>query len=345
MEKLLLIHNSAILRHASLRLLLYIAMAYNIFVYILDIKQAYTRSKPTTRLVFFKAAPLFGIDPNLLFQIVRPLYLMADASDEWWRTLKQFLDDEVNLTQSLSDPCLFYLEKEGPPALLGVYVDDMVFTGSPQLRTVTDRIAKGFPTKAMVNLSLRFSGCNLQRDGETLIFQQPDYFVSLLPNPDDATFESFRRLLNRLAWISLTRSDLSPQVNMSAEVTTKSFSPVHVETINKTVSLVTRFMQVVLAFPNPDPATLHFDAYSDESFATNEDDSSQLGFIILLFDGSGRACILSFSSRNSRRVVRSVLGPEGFDFSKIVDEAQLLIHDLQSILKRNILLRPLTDRS
>ena len=84
-------------------------------------------------------------------------------------------------------------------------------------------------------------------------------------------------------------------------------------------------------------------AYADASFATNDDQSSQLGFITLLVDGSGRAHVLSFSSRKSRCVVRSVMAGDVYFFGAAFDEAYMLRHDLEQLYGCHIPLTILSD--
>lgn len=71
--------------------------------------------------------------------------------------------------------------------------------------------------------------------------------------------------------------------------------------------------------------------------------SSQLGFIILLCDASNHAHVLQYCSKNSKRVVRSILGGEVYAFADGFDRAYIMRHDLQMILKKNIQLHMYTD--
>ena len=83
--------------------------------------------------------------------------------------------------------------------------------------------------------------------------------------------------------------------------------------------------------------------YTDASFAGNDDLSSQVGFIILLCDRSDRAHILEYSSRKSKRAVRSILGGELQAFASGFDQAFILRHDLETIFRMKISLHMLTD--
>lgn len=111
-------------------------------------------------------------------------------------------------------------------------------------------------------------------------------------------------------------------------MTSSSFNLRHVQSINKVIVHAHKFVYVGLAFLRQDRATLHMVAYSDTSLGTNENGSSHLWFFILLMDGAGKVCVISFASGKSKRVVRLVLGPEVLAFAVAVDEAMLLRHDL-----------------
>lgn len=68
-----------------------------------------------------------------------------------------------------------------------------------------------------------------------------------------------------------------------------------------------------------DRKPLHLRVYVDASFASNADCISQLGYIFLLADKSGKCNILHYASYKSRRVRRSVLGAEVYAFADAFD--------------------------
>jgi hypothetical protein len=73
------------------------------------------------------------------------------------------------------------------------------------------------------------------------------------------------------------------------------------------------------------------------------DKSSQLGFVVLLADASGKCAILQFKSQKSRRVVRYSTAGETLAFAEAFDASFILRHDLSKILNRHIPLLMLTD--
>ena len=73
-----------------------------------------------------------------------------------------------------------------------------------------------------------------------------------------------------------------------------------------------------------DRNSLKLIVFTDSSFANNPDLSSQMGFIVVLADGSNKANIIHWSSVKCKRITRSVLAAElyamahGFDIAGAV---------------------------
>lgn len=84
-----------------------------------------------------------------------------------------------------------------------------------------------------------------------------------------------------------------------------------------------------IPFPHLDRDNVKIVVFTDRSFENTEDLSSQIVFIIFLQDESGMANFLDYSSRNSRGIVRLVLGRDIFAFSYAVDVAVLIRYDLK----------------
>lgn len=132
-------------------------------------------------------------------------------------------------------------------------------------------------------------------------------------------------------------------INKAAQVTEKPFGKDKIKSFNSTVKRLQGTSNWCLKFAPLQKDTLHLRVYTDASFAGNDDLSSQLGFIILLCDSSNRAHILEYSSRKSKRVVRSILGGEVYAFADGFDRAYILRHDLETIFQMKIPLHMLTD--
>ncbi len=92
-----------------------------------------------------------------------------------------------------------------------------------------------------------------------------------------------------------------------------------------------------------DTESLHVRIYTDASFSINFDQSSQLGYIVLLADKHNNAFVLHYASYKSRRVVRPVLGAETYAFAEAFDLAYFAKTDLEKLLDRRVSLSISTD--
>jgi len=161
--------------------------------------------------------------------------------------------------------------------------------------------------------------------------------------PHDVSFDKFRSVRAALSWLCHSRPDICCDVNRACQVTDKSFELRHVKALNKTIRRVRATMDFALKYRPLDMQSLHMRVYSDASFASNDDHSSQLGYIILLSDKDGTSHVLAYCSKKSKRVVRSIMAGEVFAFSAAFDHAFVIQHDLRRILKHPIGLKMFTD--
>ena len=78
-----------------------------------------------------------------------------------------------------------------------------------------------------------------------------------------------------------------------------TFDKRDIQKLNKAILRVRSSLDLFLTYETLDISTLHIRAYIDASFATNEDHSSQLGYVILLCDANDRCHFLDFASKRA----------------------------------------------
>lgn len=83
---------------------------------------------------------------------------------------------------------------------------------------------------------------------------------------------------------------------------------IYITEMNKLIKTLKGNPNHGLKFKRLEEDSLYVRVYIDASFSTNKYCSSQLGFVILVFDNNDRCHVLNFASRNFRRVVRSIIG-------------------------------------
>lgn len=126
-------------------------------------------------------------------------------------------------------------------------------------------------------------------------------------------------------------------------MTAESFCERLIQELNKAVKYAHDTKDLLLTYGPLDRETLHIRADADASFANNEDLSSQLEYIMMLYDGSNNCHLPSYSSKKARRVVRSIMAGEIYAFADAFDTVFILKHDLQRIYHQHIPLVMLTD--
>lgn len=139
--------------------------------------------------------------------------------------------------------------------------------------------------------------------------------------------------------------DVLAEVNIFSQLTEAKIEKHHVKEINCIVWHFYSQSSLGIPFPQLVLETVRLVFFKDGSFANTEDKSSQIEFIIILQDDSGRPNCLEFWSRKSKRVVRSVLGSDTFSFADFFGVEILLRFDLERIIGKTIQLDIFTDSS
>ena len=92
------VHNSPTIRPVSLRVLLTSAAIKKFRIWATDIVQAFIQSFDLKREVYIVPPKEFGIPPDEIFRLIKPLYGLCDAGDYWYLTLRSFLKDNLRIT-------------------------------------------------------------------------------------------------------------------------------------------------------------------------------------------------------------------------------------------------------
>ena len=132
-------------------------------------------------------------------------------------------------------------------------------------------------------------------------------------------------------------------MNKAAQVLEEQFSIDHINMVNECTITLKNHPEMRLRFWKMDRKSLHLRVYTDAAFGTNEDRTSQIGYLILLCDGKDNAEVLDFSSKKSGRVVRSIMGGEFIAFVDGFDQGWMLRYDPDRIYHQDVPTTMLTD--
>lgn len=346
-QKALLIHVAVPVRIRSLRLLLCFALPFEWDVWLEDTNQAYCQGKPLHRYIVLKAHPLFGYPEGTYLRLILPLYGLSEAGDHWDQQLKEVLRDELKATATTTDKSLFYWRPEPVKRLLGmiaIYVDDCVYGGNKAFSEKSKLVRSHFDTKRRQYPPFKFAGIHIERPtAYAFEMHQLTYIQKLTTLHPTADFKSFRTLRHQLAWTANSRPDILAGVNILSQVTETQFKESHITKINSLVNHLHNTARMKLRYVTLDPKSLQLIVFCDGSFASNEDLSSQCGYIVLMADEQGKANLLHCASAKTKRIVRSVLGAETLGLSNAADMGVSLMTDIRDMLGEQLQLHLLTD--
>lgn len=229
---------SPVIKHATIRIVLSVAIMKNWTIHQLDVKNAFLRGT-LNETVYMEQPPGF-IDPqqsHCVCLLKKSLYGLRQAPRAWFDKFSNFLL-ENGFFYSTADPSLFVLHTGSDTVLLLLYVDDIVLTGSSTqlLTTLIELLSLHFHMKDLGHLHY-FLGIEVKRSPYDLFLCQTKYAIDLLtrahmtsckpvstPLPlrsitmtDDTILLSnpleYRSLVGGLQYLTITRPDLAYATN------------------------------------------------------------------------------------------------------------------------------------
>lgn len=273
------------------------------------------------------------------------MYGLCDSGDYWGVTINAHVTNELGMTSLYSDSAMFMKQKNGKLiGLCGVQVDHSLNAGNEEFEKLTQLTLKKFDSKPWIYDLFEFFEMQIKaKQNGDYYTGQPYYAKNLSYVPKDATFDEFRRHRALFSWIVNTRPDAALCAKLSAQVSSQTFSRDKINFLKRAIKRVQKCKELGLTFSKLEKSTIQLRVYSDASFACNDDLSSQLGHLILLFDIENNAHVLDYASPKSKRVVRSIMAGEVCAFLDAYDAAIVIAKDLHMLLGSEIHLIMFTD--
>lgn len=123
----------------------------------------------------------------------------------------------------------------------------------------------------------------------------------------------------------------------------KTFSKKKVNELNRGIKRMQQIVFRVLLYPELSLSSLQFRVYADASFAINDDLSSQLGYVNMLYDKSNKFHVLDFSNKKSKLVLSFVMAAEVYAFMDAIDTMTVTVTDSSLLLKKSVPVHMFTD--
>lgn len=140
--------------------------------------------------------------------------------------------------------------------------------------------------------NLSFAGVEIHQGDDHTILHQHRHANKVRELEQEGDYSTFKGLVMTLAWLLQTRPDIACSVGQLSQVTNKEYEsdPLRYRTtINKVIRHIKREPDRGIRHIQLQPECLHLRVYADGSFANNQDESSQLGYIIALCDKHGNS--------------------------------------------------------
>ncbi|KAI0993306.1 hypothetical protein K3495_g14878, partial [Podosphaera aphanis] len=326
-KKTLLTQSPTIQRSSQRLALSFFVTLPDVNIYLRDISQAYTQSKSSLARDFFIRAPEeMGLTSNMVLKVVLPLYGIPEAGTHWFYTYQKHHIDMLNMKLSTFDPCLLFNENQS--AIIGLQTDDSLIVATPSFMEIEEQklIEANLLSKPIEKLGvdhpLEFNGfmITLNKSNNICITQKKQLEkIKLLGK--DFTNEEYIAQRARGAYIAtVSQPEASFCLSYAAQITNPTYDDA--QFLNR--CLKWQLQGRGLNFVKLDQQSLPLITFTDSSFANNRDNSSQIGYVIVLTDRYNNANIIHWQSVKCRRVTRSVLASElyalslGFDISTTI---------------------------
>ena len=351
-EKPFIVHNLSTLRQSSTKLIVSTSAVLGWRLFSHDVNQAYLQSKDAmTRDLYVRVRPkdakYFKLQDGELLKLLKPLYGVADSGDYWDATFATHVKEDLGMSPMTGDPALFIKQdKDNIDGILGAYVDDTCMGGNETFQNLTLATLDKFESKPRVWDDFDFIGVSVRTlpgASRSFTLDQVAYIDALTRLPSSTCYEDFVRARAGFAWLAHGRPDLCCAINRAAQVTDVLFAERHLKEFNRAVKHAKATKDLCLRYTKLERESLHLRVYADASFASNDDLSSQLGYVVLLCDAEDRCHVLTYVSKKARRIVRSIMAGEVYAFADAFDAAYILKHDLERVYGQPLPLVMLTD--
>ena len=295
---------ASVLTQTSLRLLIHLAVTFDWPLCQKDFTTAYLNAHLTLPIYMFQPEGFLapGGGAKKVCRLNKALYGLKQAGRAWQHSLFDTLQ-ELSFKQSKKEPCIWFKRTSSYIIIIGVYVDDLVITGSDnnQLERISNELGKRFKMKHLGDLR-EFLGIRATRiqngitlDQTTYIEQIIDQFgmadAANISTPMDATYHTTlddekedkyptREAIGCLTYIAnATRPDISFAVNNLARNVSHPTKRLW-NAIKRIIRYLKATKTIGLTFRRSD---LTLEAWADSDFAGDiEDRKSTSGWLLTI---------------------------------------------------------------
>ncbi|CAH9090919.1 unnamed protein product, partial [Cuscuta epithymum] len=227
---------SPVVKLTTVRILLAIASAKNWFLHQLDVNNAFLHGDLYEEIYMQPPPGYLSSNDNRVCKLTKSLYGLKQASRQWFCKLSESLQ-HFGYTQSKADSSLFTKTNGNSFTVLLLYVDDLILAGNniDEISAVKTFLHKKFTIKDLGDLKY-ILGIEIARSAKGICLCQRKYTLDILSetgylnskpyttpmdsklklSKNDGTLlddpKSYRTLIGRLLYLTVTRPDISYSV-------------------------------------------------------------------------------------------------------------------------------------
>ena len=344
-------------RMESVRVLMQLAMNYNIFVHQMDVKSAYLHAPIDCDLYVVQPKGYEILNESgkpMVFKLNKSLYGLKQSGRNWNNLLCSYLCD-IGFTQSNVDPCIYTKSENGNLTIILVWVDDLIILCSSQnvVKEIKSKLCSKFKMKDLGEIST-FLGISFKVTNDFISMDQSRYLENVLKrfslydckgrstpceanlaayeinniDPDEIDNTKYRQMVGSLIYAATcTRPDLSFIVmklsqNLSNPRTCDLLLLKHVfQYIKKTIDYALVFRKT---------ENLKLIGYCDADWATNVDNRRSITGYCFSLSESGP--VISWRSKKQNSVALSTCEAEYMAISQTCQELSFLVQLLKDII-------------
>ena len=331
----------------SLRLLFVLCGSFSWKLHSIDISSAFLQGEKLERELYLKP-PRDACSSNFVWLLKRCIYGLNDAPRSWYNKVKEVLIS-LGACISLYDYCVF-LWYDTSGLLYGivvVHVDDFAFGGNEHFHhTVILSFKQHFKVGTHDTDAFKYLGLEINQDDYGIHLNQNSYIESIQQikinrcrasspnaNLNDVELHDLKRLAGQMNWVSTqTRPDLSYEVCVMCN-TGKAPTIKLIKDANRALKKL-KNTSLELTFPVlGDTKSFSIIAFSDATYASLSDGSSQGAFIVFILGADGLIAPVLWQSKKLERVTKSPLASEASAVAEAADAALFVSSMLCDILK------------
>ena len=328
----------------SLRLCFVVASINSWKIQSIDISAAFLQGNPIEREIYLRPPPDI-CSKSEVWRLRRCIYGLNDAPRSWYERVKEVLL-QLGGVVSAYDSAVYLWHNHGILCgMLVSHVDDFAFCGDKSFeKNVIGGLRKIFRISTHDYGSFKYVGLDVFQDDGGIKVSQDSYIESIMPINIDSSRKSMKnnsltkeerddlkRLSGQMLWVtSQTRPDLSFETCRMSNIG-KDPKVNILNVANKALSKLKRD-EVKLQFPSlGDYRKLSVIVYSDATYASLEDGSSQGGHIVFLKGCNDKVVPIKWKSTRLNRVTKSPLASEALSLAEASDVGFLIATQVQEI--------------